>query len=333
MSGGGHSGEARRCERQADGRRLRLAPAVILACEMIEDEVRLALEALAPEERPPLVWVESGLHERPERLQTALNDIIARLDQGASDSRAVAVPSVRPGRGPAAGRREEVVVEPVEEVLLALGFCGNALQGLRARHLRLVFPRVDDCVSLLLNRGCVREQIPRNPRHYYLTRGWFNHESTLKEAFDSWDERFGPERAARLRRAMFAGYKRVSLIDTEAYDVEECLEQSREIAESLELEHGVVQGSIQLLERLFKGQRDSEIVVVPPKEPISYGHLFGQAVEAAADSGQAEAVEGGSTERGAPLAAPARLALDEPVECNEDESTAAEAAGGPRPSR
>ena len=257
---------------------------MVLACEMIEDEVRLALAALPPADRPPLVWVESGLHERPEKLRAALKDLIGRLDQGAREGKTVAVPSVRPGRGPAANRRGETMVGPVDEVLLALGFCGNALQGLQARHLRLVFPRVDDCVSLLLNRGCKREQIPRDPRHYYLTRGWFNHESTLKEAFEEWNRRFGPERAAKLRKTMFAGYQQVSLIDTKAYEVADCLEQSRDVAQNLELEHGVVQGSVQLLECLFRGEQDSEIVVVPPGEPIGFGHLVGAPSEPAGDA-------------------------------------------------
>jgi hypothetical protein len=251
-----------------------LTGTVILACEMIEDEVRLALETVAPEERPPVVWVESGLHERPERLKEALKKLLDVLDEGARTGTTVAVPSVRPGKGPADSRREQVMVEPVKEVLLALGFCGNALAGLSARHMSLVFPRVDDCISLLLNRGCTREQIPRNPRHYYVTRGWFSHESSLREAFHTWTERFGPERAAKLRKSMFAGYERVNLIDTQAYDVDECLEASRDIAGQLELEHGIVQGSVQLLERLFKGERDGEIVVVPPDGTIGFSHLF-----------------------------------------------------------
>ena len=251
-----------------------MAGTVILACEMIEDEVRLALETLPPEQRSALVWVESGLHDRPERLQAVLNDLIGLLDEGARTGKPVSIPSVRPGRGPAAERREVVVVEPVDEVLLALGFCGNALKGLSARHLSLVFPRVDDCISLLLNQGCLREEIPRNPRHYYLTRGWFNHESSLVQAFDEWTARYGAERASKLRATMFAGYEQVSLIDTHAYEVDECLDQSRSVANDLNLEHGVVPGSIQLLERLFRGDRDSEIVVISPSESISFEHLF-----------------------------------------------------------
>jgi hypothetical protein len=246
---------------------------VILACEMIEDEVRLALEAVAPSARPPLVWVESGLHERPEKLKQALAGLLAILDQGAEQGTPVVIPSVRPGKGPAAERREQVVVEPVDEVRLALGFCGNALNGLSARHLSLVFPRVDDCISLLLNHGCVREEIPRNPRHYYLTRGWFSHESSLRESFNNWNQQYGAERAKRLRKTLFAGYERISLIDTKAYDVGECIDQSREVAEDLELDHGIVPGSVQLLEQLFKGERGSEIVVVPPEETIGFTHL------------------------------------------------------------
>lgn len=251
-----------------------LAGAVILACEMIEDEVRLALEAVAPEGRPPVIWVESALHDRPERLRAALQQLVDLLDEGAHTGSTVDLPSLRPGSEPAAERREEVPVGPVREVLLALGFCGKGLQGLAAQHLTLVFPRVDDCVSLLLNRGCSREEIPRDPRNYYLTRGWFCHNNSMTEAFGDWIERFGAERAAQLRKSMFAGYERVGLIDTQAYDVAEYIEQSRAYAEDLELGHVIVPGSVQLLERLFKGERDSEIVVVPPTEAIGFEHLF-----------------------------------------------------------
>jgi len=252
---------------------------VILACEMIEDEVRLALEAVLPEQRPPLVWVESGLHDRPQRLQAALQALLDRLDEGAREGVAVKLPSVRPGRGPATERKDEVPVDPVREVLLALGFCGKGLQGLVSQYLTLVFPRVDDCVSLLLNHGCSREEIPRNPRNYYLTRGWFAHDNSMAEAFEDWTARYGVERAAQLRKTMFAGYERVGLIDTHAYDIAECIDQSRAYANDLDLEHIVVPGSVQLLERLFRGERDSEIVVVPPTEPIGFSHLFGAADE------------------------------------------------------
>jgi hypothetical protein len=253
-----------------------MARSVILACEMLEDEVHLALRAVPADERPPLVWMQSGLHDRPERLREVLQHLIDELDAAAETGIPATLPSVRPGRGPAAERSEQVQVGPVEEVVLAMGFCGGALRGLSAKHLSVVVPRADDCISLLLNRGCRREDIQRDPRSYYVTRGWFGHESTLKESFEDWQERFGAERAARLRRSMFAGYERVDLIDTDAYDVQECVQESTALADSLELEHSVVPGSVQLLERLFKG--GGEIVIVPPGEPVELVHLFGAKV-------------------------------------------------------
>ncbi len=73
---------------------------VILACEMIEDEVGLAMEALPADARPPIVWVESGLHDHPERLNAALQDLVDRLDEGSRSGEAVDLPSVAPGSGP-----------------------------------------------------------------------------------------------------------------------------------------------------------------------------------------------------------------------------------------
>lgn len=247
---------------------------VILACEMIEDEVALALRAISAEERPPIVWVESGLHDHPERLKEALQRIVDLLDEGSEAETIVSLPSIMPGLGPADSRRTQVAVEPVSEILLALGFCGKGLQGLVSQRSRLVFPRVDDCISLFLNPGCVREEIPRDTRSYYLTGGWFRHNSSVTQAFEDWVERYGPERAASLRKAMFHGYERVSLIDTQAYEVDDFVDRARDYAADLDLEHGVVSGSVQLLERLLKREWNTEIVVVPPGEAIGYGHLF-----------------------------------------------------------
>ena len=80
-----------------------MAGAVILACEMIEDEVELALEALPPGARLPVVWVESGLHDRPERLNAALQQLIDRLDEGAVAGEAV-ISTFGPSRPRTGGR-------------------------------------------------------------------------------------------------------------------------------------------------------------------------------------------------------------------------------------
>jgi hypothetical protein len=248
---------------------------VILACEMMEDEVRLALEQAFPGgDHPPLVWFESGLHDRPEKLQVALQALLDAIDAGAERGETIVLPSVRPGVGPAESRREWIETPPVDEVLLALGYCGKGLQGLVAAHARLVFPRVDDCISLFLNHGCVREEIPRDAQTYYLTRGWLCHESSALDSYEKWQERYGPEKALELRKIMFAAYRRIALIDTGAYEVDGSVPEATARAEELGLDVGVVAGSIQLLVRLFAGPWDSEIQVVGPGTPITVLHLM-----------------------------------------------------------
>lgn len=260
----------------------RAAIRVILACEMIEDEVLLALERVeraigvgSPPDRPSLVWIESGLHEYPERLRAHLQGLIERLDEGTREGRHVTLSSVRPGKGPAASRLEDVTVSPAGNIILALGFCGKGLQGLVSQTARMVFPRVDDCISLFLNIGCTREEIHRDAHTFYFTRGWLCHNNPMLDSYEKYRKRFGPERAHQLLRATMAAFRRITLIDTGAYDLVGSQPQTEGLAENLNLEHTVVPGSVWLLERLFAGSWSSEIVVIPPGEPITLWHLFG----------------------------------------------------------
>ncbi len=255
---------------------------VILACEMIEDELLLALKRVgwtigteSPPHWPSLVWIESGLHEFPERLHAHLQGLVDCLDEGAREGRHVVLPSVRPGNGPAAGRLEEVRVAPAGDILFALGFCGKGLQGLVSRAARMVFPRVDDCISLLLNCGCTREEIQRDAHAFYFTRGWLCHNNPMLNSYEKYKKRFGPGNAYKRLRAALAAYQRITLIDTGAYDLAGSQLETVALAKDLELEHTVVSGSLQLLERLLAGPWDSEIVVIPPGEPITIWHLFG----------------------------------------------------------
>ncbi|MHB8867343.1 MAG: DUF1638 domain-containing protein [Thermoleophilia bacterium] len=250
--------------------------AAIIACEMIEDETCLAIARAFPDgDHPPVVWIESALHERPGKLQAALDELIVRLDEGAACGETVAVKSVRPGTGPVSERTELVEIGPSGDLLLGFGYCGGGLKELVSHHRRLVFPRSDDCISLFLDGGCDRGKATRDAHSYYLTKGWFCHQSSMTDSFDDWVKRYGPERAAQLRGLMFANYKRISLIDTGAYPVEEWLEHSEARADELELEHEVVPGSVELLARLFAGNWDTDdIVVLEPGQPIGIGYLF-----------------------------------------------------------
>jgi len=252
--------------------------ATVLACEMLEDETRLAMSRAFPKGGdPPIVWLESSLHERPPRLRAALDELVHALDVGAKSNETVAVRGVRPDRGPhPQDRREESVpVAAHGDIVLGFGFCGGGLKGLASESRRLVFPRVDDCVSLLLhdNGG----DAARDPRSYYLTKGWFCHNSSVTDSFEPLVARYGPERARTLRRLAFANYERVSLIDTGAYNLNDWIPEGEAFAADLDLATAIVRGSIGLLERLFVGEWEADdIVVLDPGIPADMRHILGR---------------------------------------------------------
>ena len=152
-------------------------PAVI-ACRMLEDELLLAMRRTGKEY--PVAWLESGLHETPQLLHAALMEAIAAYD----------------------GR--------YGVLLLAMGACGNAVDGIGAAHSTLVLPRFQDCIGLLLDE-------PRASDAFYLTRGWLRGERALPCAYRRARERYGEKTARAVYEIMLRNYAAFSLLDTGAY--------------------------------------------------------------------------------------------------------------------
>jgi hypothetical protein len=250
---------------------------LVIACEMIEDEVHLALERASQLGVDfPLAWMPAGRHERPDAMREHLQGLLDLVDEGNRSGEGTVLPSIKPGSGTEEGREEEVPVPPVEQVLLAIGYCGNGIMNLVSQTAELVFPRVDDCISLFLSTGGMREDIERDARAFYLTRGWLCHQNPFIDSFRAWVDRYGIEKAARFRKVALAGYERINLVDTGAYDVAQTQPDSEQLAGELQLDHTIVAGSTVLLEHLLLGPWDTEIVRVPPGQPITIFHLFGR---------------------------------------------------------
>ena len=69
-----------------------------------------------------------------------------------------------------------------DAILLGYGLCGNGLDGLTARHTRLVLPRAHDCIALLMgSRERYQEYFERNPGTYYRSTGWLERGKGLQQ--------------------------------------------------------------------------------------------------------------------------------------------------------
>lgn len=190
----------------------------------------------------PVLWIESGLHLYPDSLNKRLQEELNRLGN-------------------------------VDQVLMAFGYCGNALLGLTPPSFRLIFPRVDDCISLLLGSQLVRKEISDEMGTYYLTRGWLEFETNIWQEYQRSVKRHGKDRTERIFKKMLAHYRRLAVIDTGAYEVPEFLETTEKIAETLKLTHQVIPGSTRYLKKLLTGPWDDEFVIIDTGITVILEHL------------------------------------------------------------
>jgi hypothetical protein len=209
---------------------------LILACATILDELQLAIAQTGT--RFPVVLVESGLHLYPDKLKSSLQEELDRIAN-------------------------------VNRVLLAFGYCGNCVVGIKPPSFTLTLPRAADCISLLLGSSQRRAEVQGEAQTYFLTQGWFEHERNIYREYEDAVARFGKERADRIFKTMLAHYKRLAVIDTGAYPLDSILKKTTSIADSFGLEHIVLPGDLSFLRALLTGPWDERFINVSPGQTIT----------------------------------------------------------------
>lgn len=200
---------------------------VIVSCRTVEDEVNAAIKQSGVDY--PVEWLESGLHNQPNILLERLQELLDSLE--------------------------------AERVLLAMGFCGNSLKGLKLGAYELIVPRVDDCISLLLGGVDRRIAVTREYAAYFFTEGWMRGERNIWEEYKYTVEQYGEEMAETVMEMMYSHYRTLALLDTGAGDVEKLSEQVKPLAEALHLERKTIPATLDYCTRLFLGPWDEESFV------------------------------------------------------------------------
>ncbi|MBN2027816.1 MAG: DUF1638 domain-containing protein [Actinobacteria bacterium] len=203
----------------------------IIACATVAEELRVM--GVRDGE---MLELEFGLHVYPDKLRETLQKEIDAI----------------PGNG---------------DVVLGYGLCSNAAVGLVSRSHRLIIPRVDDCIALFLgSRKEHLRSLHEEPGTYFLTKGWIKAAELPINEYLSMVERYGEERAMRVSKMMLANYKRVVLINTGNYRLEEFREAARSMAETFDLNYEEIPGSNRMLRMMLDGEWNSEYIVVEPGE-------------------------------------------------------------------
>jgi len=209
---------------------------IIIACQTIERELLAAMARTKA--NYPIRWLESGLHDVPKLLHQRL-------------------------------QQELDTCSDYDTVLLAMAFCGNSVVGLRTQDFRLVLPRCDDCITLLLGSPERRQEITYT---YFLTDGWLKGQRNIWVEYESCLKRYGEKRGKRIFDSLFANYKHLALVETGAYDADQAEQEALQIAEKLGLEYRRIPGGIDYLCQLLEGNwPENRFVVVPPHGEITSG--------------------------------------------------------------
>ena len=215
---------------------------VIVACQTIQDELAMAMQEVGCTH--PVVWIESGLHLEPGGLKLRIQEELAKLSD-------------------------------VDQVLMAFGICGNCFVGVTPGSFRLIFPRADDCITLMLGSAQRRREISQDGATYFLTKGWLKYEKNIWAEYREAVERLGQGRADRAFKVMLQHYRYLGLIETGAYNMPEFLGQTEVVAQDLKLERQVIPGSLRYIKKLLTGPWDEEFVTVAPGETVLLEHIYG----------------------------------------------------------
>lgn len=207
---------------------------IIIACRTIEDELSKVLEET--DEKIDIRYFEGGLHDMPNKLKERLQEEIDGISG-------------------------------VDCVLLGMGTCGNSVVGVRNGDFKLILPRTDDCISILM--GSISEKKKYGASCFY-TAGWLRKARNLREEFLECLDKYGEELGIEIYSMMLEHYKYLSLVDTGCYDMTDTEEKLRPIAEALELELKTVTGTLDYLRDFINENWDRErFIMIEPGQVIT----------------------------------------------------------------
>ena len=232
---------------------------VILACSSLKDHIDAAQKAMGTSW--PVVIVDRSNHVEPSQMKDVVRQAIEKLLEEQSAGQ----------KGQASSGAEPLTV------LVAMGFCGGAWDHV-SFPCRIVVPRVDDCISMLLATD--DKAIPNRKEigHLYLYENDPKDFSALHLIRDGGtaDEMYRGMSRDDLFRYWFGNYHAMDIIDTglnPCYEVP-YVEAAQKEADAINADLGYAEGSNRMLEKLVSGRWDDQFVVAEPGKIIKHSDFF-----------------------------------------------------------
>lgn len=216
--------------------------AVVLSCESLEAYVSAAQYAAGT--AYPVIWLKREYHDDPAKMRTHILERLAALPP------------------------------ETDTVLVAMGFCGGSWDQVTADR-RIVLPRVDDCISLLLHTGDDYHPNLKQMGHMYMLDG-DPEKFSPERMFDSLCAKHERWKAEIVFDMWFENYHFLDVIDTGLFDCysEAFVAQAQRSADLIGSALDYVSGSNRILEKLLHGRWDEQFLIAEPGHTIVHRDFF-----------------------------------------------------------
>lgn len=145
--------------------------------------------------------------------------------------------------------------------------------GLSSRDARLIIPKMDDCISVLLGSNERRNDLNKEGCAYYLTKGWMTSDSGIATEYDRCLMKYGYEKSQMVFNVMLKGYKSLDVINTGVDQLYDVVAEVQEFADLFELDCNVVDGTLDVLYKALSGQWDEDFVIVEPGDKVKFEYF------------------------------------------------------------
>ncbi len=164
--------------------------------------------------------------------------------------------------------------ETVDTVLVAMGFCGGSWDNVTFSR-KSVIPRVDDCISLLLQKTDKYISNLKKPGHMYMA-DIDPDDFDMERLWTDIPELYQGFEAQELYHMFFDNYSFLDIVDTGLNDCysERYAMKAQKNADLMGVAVDYVEGSNHLLEKLVSGQWDKQFLVAEPGHLIRHADFF-----------------------------------------------------------
>ncbi|MFW6154408.1 MAG: DUF1638 domain-containing protein [Planctomycetota bacterium] len=171
-------------------------------------------------------------------------------------------------------------------VLLGYARCNDGVVGLRAPSIPLVIPKAHDCITLFFgSRRRYQAYFDAHPGTYFHTTGWIERNDPdvpgqpgvmeqlgLNTTYAELVAQYGEENARYVLETLGdwkRNYRRLCYLRMGVTDETPFVATSRDHAAANDWQFDLCEGDLSLLERLFSGRWNDDLLVIPPGECIA----------------------------------------------------------------